>query len=81
MNDTLTLEAATMIVDYMGDDETGISIYEAYSGRGMYGETVVGFSANYDCRLEISEAIADLGLPRTIVPRRVDDLGLGVILY
>lgn len=55
--------------------ETGSSVYEGYSERGMYGAKCIGISC--DNADEVVHAAGAEGLP---IPKR-DQLGKGYIVY
>ena len=64
-----------------------LSLYADYSGRGMYGETCVGFSIGNHCYAypeDIYEFIADYDVElahQLAMNATTDSLGLGIILY
>ena len=73
------------VVDNYGDDSV-VSVYEGYSGRGMCGEEVDGLEIK-DAS-EVNNLIGEMhiiadrkGVSKSLIPTRQDSLGLGIILY
>ena len=86
----LTLDEANDIVDYIKgsldlgghDDWFDIDVFEDYSGRGMHGKTTVAFKVpSEDGLLAIGFAAAKLDIDPDKLPTRIDDLGLGIVIY
>jgi hypothetical protein len=76
----MNIEAANKIIqelENMGEEGT---LYEDYSGRGMYGTTTVGIAS--DCPpVYIGYAAGAAGLEYDDVPHKMDSLGMGYIYY
>jgi hypothetical protein len=88
----MKLADAKRIVDIMDEDET--TLYEDYSGRGMYGERTAGIvtaSRDRDYLVECLERELDLDyeddreeherLSNAIMRARLDNMGMEYIFY
>lgn len=76
---SLLLEEAEQIVEAMQNDGYDASVYEDYSGRGMFGETCVGIVT--DCPTLVGFYCGKAGLDVESVPERQDSMGFDVIVY
>ena len=70
----MTKEQADTIVQKAREDGYGVSLYDDYSGRCMYGEETCAVSFNE--RYEFDQFFDDHKLEH-----RTDNLGLGMIVY
>lgn len=79
----LTVDQAEAIVDELANIHPWLeaSVREEYSGRGMYGDTVVAIIMEEDDRVALGYAAALAGVDYRDVPRRADNMGLGVVIY
>lgn len=79
----MTLEQATdLVAELAGEYGVNASVYEGYSGRGMFGRSVVGIILDSTGDLiTLGYAAAELEIPIGDLPQRTDSLGLGVIIY
>ena len=83
---TLTTEQMSTLY-YATQNWDELSLYTDYSGRGMYGDTCVGFSIGNHCYAypeDIYEYIADYDVDLAAALAKnatTDSLGLGIILY
>jgi hypothetical protein len=75
----MTLEQATKIVEAIENDGGSASVYEEYSGRGMFGRTCVGIVT--DSPESVGYAAAEVGVPKKDLPTRRDSMGRDLILY
>lgn len=80
---TLDLEQLEQLVDeaYELSWAPEMEIREEYSGRAMYGDTVPAIVADTDVRPELFYAAGVLGIDFEDVPKRIDSMGLGVVIY
>ncbi len=79
----LTKEQAERICEELEDldPEAEAEVVEGYSGRGMYGTTVIAISTHSKNLTTLGFAAASAGVPIADVPRRSDNLGRGWIIY
>ena len=69
------------------ESQCDAEVYEDYSGRGMYGNTVVGITIEQGDQSKIIQHITQAATELypehvdRIVPRRSDNMGLQIILY
>lgn len=85
----MKLETAQKIVEAAGDDYEegeGVSLYEDYSGRGMYGKMTAAVTGDLSAiiaaiAMAAYEAGCDEEGPLDLGRVRVDDLGRGVVVY
>jgi len=75
----MTLEQAQEIVEFICGNGCKASVYEDYSGRGMYGETCTGIVT--DEPTMVGYACGALGVDFDDVPSCTDNMGLDTILY
>lgn len=77
----MNLETAEKIIEYIADNfyTLDVEIYEDYSGRGMFGETCVGFVT--DTPWAIWYACGALEIPEADIPTCMDSMGLSTIIY
>lgn len=71
------IEEADNYAARWGDTE----IRESYSGRGMFGASVPAVVASEDIRPQLFYAAGVLGIDFNDVPCRIDNMGLGVVIY
>ena len=72
----MKLDYAEQIVEYMETEGTKASLYEGYSGRGMYGRETSGVVA--ESVGDVTYAMGALGIKERI---QTDSMGLDVIVY
>ena len=75
------LELIQKVAEYNGDE---LTVYEDYSGRGMYGDTTTGLVVNDDRDFnDLIEAVTEISpnLGRKLAKARWDALGLQIIYY
>ena len=72
----MKLEHAEQIVEHIEGEGGEASLYEDYSGRGMYGSTTAGVVA--DSASSVARALAALGITERL---RHDSMGLDIIVY
>lgn len=72
----MTLEDAKKIVETAEQDDSGITLYENYSGRGMFGKKTAGVVGN---RTEIEDAAEQAGVNVSLF--KWDNMGLDMIAY
>ena len=75
----MDLEQAEKIVELIVEDGGEASVYPNYSGRGMYGRTVVGITVSRGEDLGFYAAKA--GLKKRDLPSRTDSMGKDLIYY
>ena len=80
----LTIEELELIqecAEYNGDE---LTVYEDYSGRGMYGDTTTGLVVNDDRDFnDLIEAVTEISpnLGRKLEKAKCDSLGFKIIYY
>lgn len=83
-------ELAKLLVDVANDNDIDASLYENYSGRGMYGNTTTGLVVNtqsdlstllYNGAIAIAKGIESGELDPELSSIRSDNLGCDVIFY
>lgn len=87
---------ADLASELLGDLGIEVEAHEGYSGRGMYGEEVgaleidsaadllrIGFVLGYELGFGNEELVEILGFDfdASSLPSRIDDLGLGKVVY
>jgi hypothetical protein len=72
----MKLENAQAIVEFLEDQGDEASVYEDYSGRGMYGRTTAGVVAS-----EVSDVTYAMGRLGIEDSRNSDSMGRDVIVY
>ena len=75
----MTFDEAEGIVDLMVDEGYEAEVRAEYSGRGMYGKTVVGIVA--DDIVLIGYFAAKAGVEIDDLPRRQDSMGTSIVVY
>lgn len=75
-------EMAAQAVRYMKDDlDIDANVMADYSGRGMYGSTVVAITLSGQDVAGIAYVMGVLGMDYADVPIRVDNMGRDVVVY
>ena len=80
----LTIEELELIQKCAECNGDELTVYEDYSGRGMFGDTTTGLVVNDDCDFnDLIEAVTEISpnLGRKLAKARCDDLGLQIIYY
>ena len=80
----MTLDQAQKVVEYLEDNCMAYrpSVYEDYSGRGMYGRTVAAISVDYESEVAyIGYAFGALDFDPDDIPTRTDSMGRSIIIY
>lgn len=78
----MTLDQAYDIADAMDLLYVEATVRESYSGRGMYGESVPALVVDGPGdAMAIGYAAAQAGVSWEDVPKRTDDMGLGMVIY
>lgn len=83
--DTLTLEAAealaeeVMSLTHLYSDD--VRVMDDYSGRCMYGSTVIALVVPQSALTAIGYAAAKIGLAYDAVPTRTDNMGYDIVVY
>jgi hypothetical protein len=79
----MNLDEAQEVVDVL-DFEFGIEaeVREDYSGRGMYGNTVVAFVVGSGEEIAVGYALGMVGVAIGDIPDRIDSMGRdSVVIY
>jgi hypothetical protein len=79
MFETITAYELEEIADHMNRDY--IKIIPEYSGRYMFGNITPALVTDEDCRVELFEAARELDIDLNKVPRRIDSMGMNVVIY
>ena len=80
----LTIEELELIQECAESNGDELSVYEDYSGRGMYGDTTTGLVVNDDRDFnDLIEAVTEISpdLGRKLEKAKCDILGFKIIYY
>lgn len=78
----LTVEQANDLVDALNSENIEAEVSEGYSGRGMYGDEVVGIILpDAKALIALGFLAADCGIELDDLPKRTDSMGRGIIVY
>jgi hypothetical protein len=76
------MEQAEAIVDVAADWGVELTVRPGYSGRGMYGKSVIALVADsISALVMVGFAAGEIGIPFDVLPTRTDSMGLGVVIY
>jgi len=78
----MTFEQAEQIADELQSAGRDVEARDGYSGRGMYGDEVAALVLENTADLiAVGWVAQDLGIELDDLPRRIDSMGLGIVLY
>lgn len=78
----LTVEQANDLVDALNSENIEAEVSEGYSGRGMYGDEVVGIILpDAKALIALGFYATEVGVDFRDLPKRTDSLGRGIIVY
>lgn len=80
------VEEFVNVLNSFANDAEDVKLYRGYSGRGMYGARCVGLSARYESDIDavlrdVVRFDEDQRYEAFLDSKRIDSLGLGVIVY